>query len=648
MSRPPRTSADRSANHIRDSERRFRRLALLAPVGIFETDADGNCLFANERWYELAGMSPEQARGRGWLEAVHPDDRERIFREWYGVAREGRDLISECRFVVPGGVRWLQGTARAVRDASGRITSYIGAVTPIDARKAVESELRASETRLDAVLASIGDYLVTYDRAWRFTYVNDAAARLLRRPVEELLGRSVWHVFPEAVGGRHHQELHQAVEEQRVIRSEQFFPGFGLWLENHIYPSATGVTVFASDITWRKQLENELVERNERLAEADRMKDEFLALLAHELRNPLAPVRSALEVMRMPSAAASSVARMRDVAERQLEHMARLLDDLLDVSRIGRGGIDFQADTVDVGAIIRRTVEALRPALESKQQSLAIRMPADTLLLEADALRMEQVLMNLLSNAVKYTPEGGGISISAQPHGGEIELRVRDSGIGIASATLPRVFDLFVRAEARGEEGPHRGMGVGLALVKKLVELHGGRVEVHSGGLGKGSEFVVKLPAPTERGRFADLPRQVEAPPAGRALRVLVVDDNRDAADSLALLLEIAGHEARAAYTGREALSLARELRPDVILLDLGMPGMDGYEVASRLRRDPATRGVTLIALTGWGQEADRKRSAEAGFDRHLTKPVAFEVVQRLFAEIGAPPERGPTSSSRS
>ena len=219
MSRPPRTSADRSANHIRESERRFRRLALLAPVGVFETDAEGNCLFANEKWCELAGMSAEQARGRGWVAALHPDDREKVFREWYGAASEGRDFSSECRFVVSGRVRWLQGTARGVRDPSGRITHYIGTVTPIDARKAIESALRATEARLDAVLASIGDYLVTYDHEWRFTYVNDAAARLLRLPVEELLGRSVWEVFPEAIGGRHHQELQQAVQEQRVIRS---------------------------------------------------------------------------------------------------------------------------------------------------------------------------------------------------------------------------------------------------------------------------------------------------------------------------------------------------------------------------------------------------------------------------------------------
>ena len=635
--RPPRTPPDRPADHLRDDERRFRQLASLAPVGIFETDAEGNCLFVNEKWCELAGMGPVEAAGRGWVAALHPGDRERVFREWYEAAQDAREFNSEYRFGAGDDVTWLHGMARSLRGDDGEIIGYIGTVTSIDERKAVEAALRETDARLEAVLASIGDHLVTYDREWRYTYVNDPAAKVLGKSKEELLGRSIWEVFPEAVGNQYYDELHQALAEQRVIRSEHFYAPFDVWFENFIYPSAAGVTVFATDITWRKRLEQELRQRNERLAEADRLKDEFLALLAHELRNPLAPVRSALEVMRMPGASASAVARMRDVAERQLEHMARLLDDLLDVSRIGRGSIELRPDTVDLTSVIHRTIDTLRPSIEMKRQVLEVQLSADELLVRADPLRLEQILTNLLGNAVKYTPEDGRIALTVARSGDEVELRFRDSGIGISPSTLPKVFDLFVQAEHRIEGEGHRGVGVGLALVKKLVELHGGRVEAHSEGLGKGSEFVVHLPAAVSPDSTQRTREQAASRAAQSArLRVLVVDDNRDAADSLTLLLGLAGHEARTAYSGLEALALARELDPDVILLDLGMPGMDGYEVARELRRDAATKDATLVALTGWGQDEDRKRSAEAGFDHHLTKPVAFDVVQRVLAGLGS------------
>jgi CheY-like chemotaxis protein/two-component sensor histidine kinase len=325
------------------------------------------------------------------------------------------------------------------------------------------------------------------------------------------------------------------------------------------------------------------------------------------------------------------------MAERQVQHMARLLDDLLDVSRISRGRIELRKEVVDVAAVIARSVEAVRPLVEERRHELTVALPAGPLRVEADATRLQQILTNLLNNAAKYTDPGGHVWLTAGRDGAEVVVRVRDSGIGIAPDMLPRVFDLFVQAERRLDRS-QGGVGIGLTLVKRLVEMHGGTVTAHSRGSGHGSEFVVRLPARPE----PDEPGKGEAGAATARLprhRVLVVDDNPDAADSLALLLELAGQEVRAAHDGPSALAEAEAMRPVLVFLDIGMPGMDGFEVARRLRRLPGLAGVRLVAMTGWGQDEDRRRSAEAGFDQHLVKPVEPKALEQLLADLGVRPQ---------
>jgi signal transduction histidine kinase len=374
----------------------------------------------------------------------------------------------------------------------------------------------------------------------------------------------------------------------------------------------------------------------EELREADQRKTTFLAVLAHELRNPLAPVRSALEILRMPEAGAEDALAARAVMERQVTHLVRLVDDLLDVSRIMRGKVQIRRGPLELSAVVARAVETARPVIDAQGQELIVALPPGPLCLEGDEIRLAQVVGNLLMNAAKYSERGGRIWLSAALESGgrepaEVTLRVRDEGVGIPPEHLERIFDLF--AQVDGTVGRAQGgLGIGLTLVRSLVELHGGRVEAHSAGPGRGSEFVVRLPLRPSADSPEPLADGRHSIADSRSRRVLVVDDNVDAAQSLAAVLRLSGHEVRVANDGRTALEVAPAFGPEVILLDIGMPELDGYEVARRLRQQPRFAGTRIVALTGWGTAEDRARSRAAGFDEHLTKPVAPRVLQELLA----------------
>ncbi len=387
------------------------------------------------------------------------------------------------------------------------------------------------------------------------------------------------------------------------------------------------------------QIRDHLAERRE----ADRRKDEFLAILAHELRNPLAPIRNSLHILRLGARNDPTAERVTEMMERQVNHMVRLVDDLMEVSRITRGKIELRKEPVEVAAVVRSAVETSRPLIEAAGHQLTVAVPPEPLTLEGDPVRLAQVFANLLNNAAKYTEDGGRICLTVRREGGDaIAVSVRDTGIGISADMLPRVFELFTQVD-RSTRRAQGGLGIGLTLVKSLVEMHGGSVEARSDGRGKGSEFVVRLPlAAAPRRAGAPAPEE-EGPSAVLVLRrVLVVDDNRDAAESLAMLLKLLGSEVHVAYDGPGALEALRTYRPSVVLLDIGMPGMDGHEVARRIRRQPELQDVTLIALTGWGQEEDRRRSQEAGFDYHLIKPVDVGALETLLSslEVGAVGQR--------
>ena len=391
-----------------------------------------------------------------------------------------------------------------------------------------------------------------------------------------------------------------------------------------------------ANTTLQAEKTRELEVMNQTLKEADRHKDEFLAVLAHELRNPLAPIRNAVEIMKRSAIDDAQLTWSRDVIERQVKHLSRLVDDLLDVSRITRGNINLMREPLTVGAIVARALETVQPLVTEQRHELVLELPEEELEVEGDLTRLTQVLGNLLSNAAKYTDPGGRIVLAVQRKGAHLELRVRDSGIGIPPELLPRLFNLFTQVDGTTHRA-QGGLGIGLALVRQLVGLHGGTVTAHSAGPGRGSEFAVVLPL--HLSRRPDPALQQGAPLAASAAerrghRILLADDNRDALDSLATLLQCDGHEVFTAVDGAEAFELAASCRPDVMLLDIGMPKLDGYEVARRVRQQPWGGETVLIALTGWGQEEDRRRSREVGFNSHLVKPLDLDALTVLLARL--------------
>lgn len=376
----------------------------------------------------------------------------------------------------------------------------------------------------------------------------------------------------------------------------------------------------------------ELEQAREVLQESDRRKDEFLATLAHELRNPLAPVRNSLHILRVQEDRAVQDHAL-EVIDRQVQHLVRLVDDLLEVSRITRGKLELRKEPIELTPVLLSAVETSRPLIETAGHELTIRLPDQPILLEGDPVRLAQLLSNLLNNAAKYTESGGSISLSAVREGDEAVIQVQDSGIGIAPDMLPRVFEMFIQVDG-SQRRSHGGLGIGLALVRTLVQMHGGRVEAHSPGPDQGSTFTVRLPVLDGQRRDAANQDCVQCAGASAwpARRILVVDDNRDSAESMGSLLECMGSEVEVAHDGQSALQAIDSYQPAVVLLDIGMPGMDGYEVARRVRERRDLDHVTLIAVTGWGQEEDQRRSREAGFDHHLVKPVDLEALRALLA----------------
>ena len=395
------------------------------------------------------------------------------------------------------------------------------------------------------------------------------------------------------------------------------------------------------------ELERDLEERKrlqEALQQSDRRKDEFLAVLAHELRNPLAPIRTAADIMRVKPLTDPALMQCRDVIGRQVEQLTRLVDDLLDVSRITSGKLRLQKQLIEVSAIVQRAVETQRPIFDERRQQLVVEMPGEPLVLEGDLTRLSEALANLLNNAAKYSNDGGRVLLRIERVGGQIVMRVKDQGVGIPQEMLPRVFELFTQVD----QSLHRsqgGLGIGLALVRNLVEMHGGTIDGTSEGIGKGSEFVMRLPLrPEKHGAKNEAERVVQL--ASGYGRILVVDDNSDAAEMLATMLRFDGIEVLTANDGQQALLALERFRPEMVLLDIGMPGMSGYEVARAIRAHAHGAGVMLVAATGWGQEDDRRRAREAGFDEHITKPVDRAQLMRLITRPRRP-DRGGTGMQK-
>jgi len=389
-----------------------------------------------------------------------------------------------------------------------------------------------------------------------------------------------------------------------------------------------------STIAQLRERENRLRLQGEALAEADRRKTEFLAMLAHELRNPLQPIRASVELLRQTKATLEQLQWARDVVDRQVNQLVRLVDDLLDASRISSGKLELRKDIVDFISIVSGAVESSRPLAERKNQRITLNLPSEPIYIDGDGVRLMQVVLNLLNNSVKYSPMGARISLAVEGREGNVVTRIRDEGMGIASADLSRIFEMFYQGQAKADDA-QGGLGLGLALVRQLVDLHGGSVEAHSEGPGKGSEFVVRLPTLSRQHRAPQPDATVATVDhSAPSRRILVVDDNRDAAETLAMMLRLEGNEVDTAFDGEGAITATATFHPDVVLMDLGMPKLDGYEAARAIRRDAGGSEVVLIALTGWGGDMDRQLSQEAGFDRHLVKPVMPTELLALLSSL--------------
>jgi PAS domain S-box-containing protein len=650
-------------------------------------DLRGRFVYVNKALLALWGKDLNEAVGKDFLELDYPPDlAERLQRQIQTVIDNRQPLTAETPYSSGVGERQYEYIFVPVLGAGGEVEAVAGSTRDITERKRAEESARylaeasatlAGVVDYESTLQKVANLAVPYFADWSAVDVanDDGSLRRLAVAHQDAAKVRLAHelmqeyppdpqspsgsvaVFrtgkPEIVGEITDEMLVQAAKDERHLSLIRML-GLKSYLCVPLVVSGNplGVLTFATaesgrryrnadlalatDLAHRAAVAIENTQLYQALREADRRKDEFLATLAHELRNPLAPIRNSLQILKMPRLDAATIERSRDMMERQVHHLVRLVDDLLDVSRVMRGKIELRKERVELSTVIARAVETVQPLIEAQGHELTVHLPPESLSLDADPVRLAQVVGNLLTNAAKYTEANGRIRLTAQREDGEAVLRVRDSGIGIAPDMLPHIFELFVQVDhaATRSQG---GLGIGLTLVKNLVEMHHGAVEAHSEGLGEGCEFVVRLPLiPQEyRQRIEEENGGAQREPArSSGHRLLVVDDNRDAADSLAMLLRLQGHEVRVAHDGPAALEMVNGYCPALVFLDIGMPGMDGYEVARRLRQQPGLNNVRLAALTGWGQQEDRRRTAEAGFDHHLVKPVEPKALEGLLADL--------------
>jgi PAS domain S-box-containing protein len=637
------TTLHETERALRESEARYRALIELSPQFVWMSDLQGRITYANQYAVEWTGKTQEQLLGDGWADCIHPDHRERVFKKWKSATADLATYDLDIPFRHHDGTyRMIYARAQPVRDGQGNVAYWIGTAMDVDDRRRAEDQLRAKDEEarrrlleIETVYSAAPAGLVMLDLDMRYVRINHALAAMNGIPAEAHLGRRVDEVLPEfsqMVEGLF-REVMSARKPIRIELAGSTPANPGAVWDEQWYPlldadgELLGVGAVVIDITERKRAE-------QALQEANRRKDEFLATLAHELRNPLAPIRNSLYILRKAAGLdLDTQVMVVDMMERQVNHMIRLVDDLLEVSRITRGKIELRRELIDVADVVRNALETAGPVIEAARHHLALDLPAEPVFVEGDPVRLAQVVGNLLNNAAKYTSENGRISLRVWREDPKVYVSVRDNGSGIPAEMLPRVFDLFAQVD-RTLGRAQGGLGIGLALVKQLVEMHGGAVKAWSDGPGKGSEFIIELPIVTTHLTNHEVHNDSDRALHTLSGRVLVVDDNRDAADSLAILLKSFGLDAGTAYDGLSALEAVRVTRPAVVFLDLGMPGMDGYAVASEIRAQPHYQGVVLVALTGWGQEHDRRRTKDAGFAYHVVKPADIHTVRALLDEI--------------
>ena len=638
------TDTKRAEAGLRASEGRFRAAVGAVSSIVWTNNALGMMTGEQTSWENFTGQDRDSYQGFGWARAVHPDDAQPTIVAWNAAVARKETFVFEHRVRRHDG-QWRLCSVRAVPvfDAPGAVAEWVGVHTDITEQRTAESVLKASELRYRRLFESAKDGILILDgEAATITDANPYIAELMGYSKDQLIGKELWQIglFKDVEASK---AAMRKLQKERYIRYEDLpletKAGRRIDVEfvNNVYGEDGEKIIQCNirDVSDRKLLEESLRQRAADLSEADRRKDEFLATLAHELRNPLAPIRTGLKLLKL-SPNADVAERTLPMMERQLAHLVRLIDDLLDVSRISSGKIVLKRERIAFQEIAAAAIEAAQPLIDAAGHSLFVDWPEEPVWLDADPTRLAQIFSNLLINAAKYMRAGGQIRFLATQQDASLVVLVEDTGMGIPADMLGSVFDMFTQIN-RTLDRAHGGLGIGLSLVKTLVEMHGGSVEVTSGGNDLGSTFKVILPTAP---RPATAPQQLNIKTASTAFdesarrRILVVDDNVDAADSLMIFLDLSGFDARTAFNGQEALDIAITFRPDVVFLDIGLPGMNGYEVARLLLADPITASAKLIALTGWGAENDILKSKNAGFHAHLTKPIDPEAIDALLATL--------------
>lgn len=665
------TARTRAERALRESDEQFRLMADTMPQLTWMARADGHIFWYNRRWYEYTGTTPADMEGWGWQRVHDPEVLPRVLERWKASIASGEpfEMVFPLRGA-DGCLRPFLTRVNPLKDERGAVTRWFGTNTDINEQKRAE-DAAGFLADAGARLASVADYQRTLQEVadlsvprfadWCAIEMVELDGSLKRvaaahvdpdklETTDDLVRRLSVH--PHGAVSAARVALHGRSVLMTTITEQMLGPADGqrqlgiprtwglrslMCVPMKTADTTLGVISFAAtepgshfgaaqlylaeQLAGRVAIAIENARLYAELRDADRRKNEFLAMLAHELRNPLAPIRTSLHVLRTPGVDGALVNSFYEIMERQVHHMVRLVDDLLDVSRVMRAKVRLRREAVPLDTAIAHAIDTARPALDAQGHHLTVSVATPTPVVDADPVRLGQVIGNLLTNAAKYTSPGGRIEIRAAVEHGQAVICVVDNGIGIAPALLPRVFELFVQGDDSISRG-QGGLGIGLTLVKNIVELHGGTVVARSDGAGKGSEFTVRLPLATPASELPTTPHQSDSRQPGDARRILVVDDNVDGAEALAMMLRLMGHSVYVAHNGPSAISAARTFDPDLVLLDLGLPGMDGYQVARELRKLTHTAPMRIVAVTGWGQEQDRVRTAEAGFDAHLVKPV--------------------------
>ena len=635
---------------LRENEERLRMAVESARLGTFDFDAQSQTLTWSNTCRQMFGVPLDGpvSYETTFRQALHPDDRDRAMGAVAAAMRAGGDGRYNIEYRVrwpDGNERWIAAAGRGFFDAQGRPRRFIGTVVDITERKTAEQAAERRSEQLQKLAVIAGRLNMAHDVRSVLGILTEEARQLIGARQSITQADAAAQVFegpPLTVVSR--LDRARAGAEPPSVEAEISAPLIGRNGQRlgRIQLSDKEDSTFDTDdaalLTQLSQIAAGAIE-NARLYEElrgnDRRKDEFLAMLAHELRNPLSAILNAV-ALGSGEASSEDLAWSMEVIQRQLRQLTRLIDDLLDVSRITRGKVQLRKEALDASHVLQRAVEAVRGLIEERRHELTVALREEKLPLHADPTRLEQIFVNLLTNAARYTDHGGQISLTAGRENGHVVIRIKDNGLGIPPEKLPQMFELFAQGD-RSLARSEGGLGVGLTIVRSLAELHGGTVQAHSEGAGRGSEFVVRLPVAPDGVETAapGAPAVGQRPAAGALGRALVVDDNVDSANGTARILTRHGYEVKVVYDGPDAVEAAREFRPRFVLLDIGLPGMDGYEVARRLREETGLAGAKLVAVSGYGQESDRRRSREAGFDHHLVKPVDPDKLLAWLSEVG-------------